>query len=1795
MALGNIFGQFSLRALGKRILKRFGGTLKRRFLRQNSHQRFSRFEKLEDRSLMTVTPTFSNGTLDIVLDAAGDDLTITAVGTNNLIRLTPSGTTAYVAPNPLPPGGNQFQFPNVTAITVRDTGTATAQTVTFSNLASNSISLNNGDLQVTGIELVVFANTQTISARSLTIAPTTGGTIKFNGGVATDTISTTLDQTYGNTVTTNGDVGLRTTVTTATGIGVSMQDVVLNSGTLTITNDGTISGVITGNGGITKTGTGTLTFAGTGTNGYSGLTTLVSGELDLFKTGQAVGGPVQVNGGKLLMRSVNQFSPTNSDVTVTGGTFDFNTPGFSQSMRDLNISGTASVLGNNTPQINVNRNFSLTGGTFLSTSLGLAVSGNWSSPGGLFQHNNGHVDFASATIQTFQGFNQTFNDIFHTGIGTLVLLDSPNLVGTFTNSIGAGPVDLNGAAITMRAFSLLGGSVITSRAGGTLGLTGAGPFDLQSGTVSAALVGSSAVNKTGTGRVVLSGANTYAGGTTVTNGTLEIDGTVVGDVNVLSTGTLNGIGTINGSVTGSGTFSPGSVSSTGASTTGVMRITGRFAPTGLVLFDANSPFTAAGADYDQFIVSGIGIGALNAVDLSGATVNMVFTDDSTPPANNALLTLINNTSFTTTIPSIITPENSKFQSPSGRATFLISYSGFDGNNVVVRAVTPVVSIDVNPPSVSEVGGRTLIYTFTRRLILPTGPELFTTGPLKIKFTVSGTAKRNIDYTASSPDDPNATFNDTEGTITFANGSATATIVLTPKPDSLVEPNETITLKVVSDAFYLPVPSPSDAATGTITDNSITGTKYNDRNGDGRRNFDDLNSNGIQDPGEPSDEGIPGVLIWLDLNNDGLMSITEPAATTDNYGHFTLPNVQPGNYVLRESAPPSAGGIQTQPGTATGAYFVNVPNDALSNLDFGNSLRTANDYGDAPDSYGTTLAANGASAGILANFHLGTLEDGEPNGQPNSTATGDDVVNAISGQVDDEDGVTGINALPDSGTKNITVSVVNGNHSPGKLSAWIDFDRNNKFDSYERVIANQVLSQAQTTFTITVPSGTQTGTTFARFRYGYDFDIGPTGPSQAGEVEDYQVTIVPASGAPTANPDTFPQSNPPELQSQGVIKPSSANYLFDVLRNDIGGVNSFGGTLHIVDVTQPITSASTPGGSLSVVSHQFSDGTTRDVLSYTPAAGVQGGTTQTFTYRVQDINGIKSAPATDTIVISLANNIAIDDTFTVQAGTAGSSTSYVGLLTPLQNDLTAHPLVKTQATDMRPVVIAVAANPGGNNTVEPDPNNLPILTPSPVPAVFIQASTGLRATLSINSADPQKLDFTAEPGFLGSAFFEYAIDEEPTNDDPNTGSSTRFVTVQVVNGVAGGIGGINGTAQITATSADLTAAHYLAELDTTVVMADPTSGDPTDTVTIPKVGTPFFLRVQAKDLRPVPSGGTFLDRGVQEAYLDMLLNPGDTGNPFRTYAHPMPDDSSNPMDAIITATANGFAMDTRQGQNGVDKSQIAGEFNETGDLRQSATGLGTNLASVFYVKMIATTPTPTVGGTPTNLVVAGDPADATDHSVVLMSELPNTPQNPQSPVITTDNQIFLKPFAFPILSASAGEFTNFVNPRDVDLDGEVTASDVVTVINNINANGSHSLVGLTPSTHSPLIDVNMDMNVTSMDVLSIINFINALTVRYTVWSNSQTAASTTSSLDTSLTSLSASSDVQSSASTTSSTPTLLTDGSSSTTSPSSTPSSTSSTTTSSTSTSSSTVDSAAADDIYASLEASRLQLLKRYGR
>ena len=165
-----------------------------------------------------------------------------------------------------------------------------------------------------------------------------------------------------------------------------------------------------------------------------------------------------------------------------------------------------------------------------------------------------------------------------------------------------------------------------------------------------------------------------------------------------------------------------------------------------------------------------------------------------------------------------------------------------------------------------------------------------------------------------------------------------------------------------------------------------------------------------------------------------------------------------------------------------------------------------DWGDAPNTYRTNAAANGARHTIRAGFNLGPMIDAEPNGQPSAGAQGDD----LNG-IDDEDGVTapaGFVGFPQGGAVVLKVTAT----APGRLDAWIDWNRNGVFNNPgDRVATGQALAMGANFIVVNVPPGAQLGDSYARFRLSDNGVAQPYGYGGDGEVEDYHVNIVPPGG------------------------------------------------------------------------------------------------------------------------------------------------------------------------------------------------------------------------------------------------------------------------------------------------------------------------------------------------------------------------------------------------------------------------------------------------------------------------------------------------------------------------------------------------------------------------------------------------------------------------------------------------------------------------------------------------------------
>lgn len=129
-----------------------------------------------------------------------------------------------------------------------------------------------------------------------------------------------------------------------------------------------------------------------------------------------------------------------------------------------------------------------------------------------------------------------------------------------------------------------------------------------------------------------------------------------------------------------------------------------------------------------------------------------------------------------------------------------AFYGF--SSILTAQVLPEVTVAVSPASVTEDSSSSLTYTFTR-----TGS---TAAALTVNLSNLGTAQIGTDFTVSG-----ATLDAKRGTLTFGAGSATATVTVTPTTDSLVEPDETAVLSIISGTGY--TVGTTSSASGTITD------------------------------------------------------------------------------------------------------------------------------------------------------------------------------------------------------------------------------------------------------------------------------------------------------------------------------------------------------------------------------------------------------------------------------------------------------------------------------------------------------------------------------------------------------------------------------------------------------------------------------------------------------------------------------------------------------------------------------------------------------------------------------------------------------------------------------------------------------------------------------------------------------------------------------------------------------------------------------------------------------------------
>jgi fibronectin-binding autotransporter adhesin len=413
-----------------------------------------------------------------------------------------------------------------------------------------------------------------------------GGTLSFVGGAPTITQTSSNAQSIANTI-----------------IASTNSMIVL-----TLAGDG--SGVVTLSGGINAgsgnrdyavTKTGTSTFSLTGASDYDGLTTISAGVLNI-RHGTALGstalGTTVASGAALQIQG---------NINVATEALTLNGSGIAGEGAFRNMSGNNNFAG----AITLN-----TTSTIGSDSGTLTLSGVVSGTGGLTKTGAGTLVLSGPASNTYTGptaVNQGTLILAKPGFvlapaitiggagsaATVQLNAAYQLYGAPTTINSGGQLNLNNFDDAVGVLTLSGGSIVsgtgllylsggltssasttTSILTGNLSLYNSQIFNIASGStptgedvVISATIGEYAAGRTltkqGSGKLVLSGANTYSGLTTISAGILSIQnstalGTTAGGTTVSSGGSLQIQGniivgnealTLNGSgIAGTGAF-----------------------------------------------------------------------------------------------------------------------------------------------------------------------------------------------------------------------------------------------------------------------------------------------------------------------------------------------------------------------------------------------------------------------------------------------------------------------------------------------------------------------------------------------------------------------------------------------------------------------------------------------------------------------------------------------------------------------------------------------------------------------------------------------------------------------------------------------------------------------------------------------------------------------------------------------------------------------------------------------------------------------------------------------------------------------------------------------------------------------------------------------------------------------------------------------------------------------------------------------------------------------------------------
>ncbi len=594
--------------------------------------------------------------------ASGATVRLSGTGGDQIFTGSTTGAFGLVAMS-----GGMLDLNGKTEGFARLTGTGTvtssvAGAVTLTLGESNGAGSFGGVIQ-NGSGTVALTKTGT-GTLTLTGANTHSGTTSINGGTlalsgGNNRLLSTGAVTFGGSATFDVGSTTQTLNTLSTSVGNFTQAITGSGGTINVTSTGTMILVASGTGSnqtsTMSIGNATVTFAPTSTvrladqTGSNNATTTATLTLNAGAT---------LNTGNLVLAFSDYTNGANSPSAVATVTIN---NGATLKAKALTMQSFDHQNNTKTATINVN-----TGGLFLlgTLSAGSSSSTTWTNNinfnGGTLQNYDSATDMTiSALIGTTHPFTLgttgtptfditsgrtgTINEPM-IGAGSLTKIDTGTLVlgaaNTYSgNTLVSGgtlrlsnnlalqnsTLDTSGAGVVTLTVTTptLGGlsgstalaSVLTTGYSAVTSLTlnpGNGVTDTYTGNITNGAAGM-ALTKSGLGKQILGGTNSYTGATNVSAGTLLVNGSISGSTVSVTGGTLGGTnGTISATTIASGgTLAPGS-------SIGTLNFSSTLTLGGTSVFEINKTGSTLTADFANVT------GTLTL----GGTLNVTATGDT---------------------------------------------------------------------------------------------------------------------------------------------------------------------------------------------------------------------------------------------------------------------------------------------------------------------------------------------------------------------------------------------------------------------------------------------------------------------------------------------------------------------------------------------------------------------------------------------------------------------------------------------------------------------------------------------------------------------------------------------------------------------------------------------------------------------------------------------------------------------------------------------------------------------------------------------------------------------------------------------------------------------------------------------------------------------------------------------------------------------------------------------------------------------------------------------------------------